>query len=1166
MNRKVLTVILSFACLVSCTREANDVSGASSGKIEALLLELSQPSKTDVSYDADEKIVKSRWKADDEVLVTDLTSSALFQADESTHDTETGTFHGSLTVSEGASSILAVYPYSAASLSGGAVNLSLPTSQDEGSEGIYDIKAVRVPVSSGVSAIETTPAAMSNLATILRLKVTLPEMLAGISLSGEKLLSLKLNADIPITGSGTLDNSSSTLKVSGFSDKYLKYNFASEKDAAATNEALLFLHPADFSGGASIKWTAETTNYLIVWKLTPGMALSPGYFYNAIFDLGKPAWNHNSNGAEAERDFIITDKNKPYVDRTASSPRTVSFHWVLPSSFTLGRCKFKLYDASLSLLKEYDYSEFGTNAYSPCAFTFSGLEPETDYYVSVQGYSMRNPTEWSPLVKIHTAPALAEEHTTLALQGFDLCPWGGDYVNLAAGVKPSAGTASSLSEGWNSCPTSSNVTLGANNSPRWNDTAGSLSDNYSSMLSELGLEGWTFSNVYMRPGYAQVGSSSSGWLKTPALTGLSSGLHTVNIAFEAVPYTASGSKSGSVTVTCKSSGGSIVGTQTVNLAATPSIPANLPEWESFSLSFDNVPSGSTVTFSNGGTSNDFCIDEIVVSSDDALVPISHDPGNNVYGLITDTSGNPLSGVVVSDGYVVTTTAADGVYQFNSAKANGYVFISQPQGYEVALDGVFPQFWQALDGSTSVEERHDFSLTPVNNSDCVILALGDFHLCNRNALYDLRQFRMEVGELKSTIASLQAQGKKVYGLTLGDMTWDIYWDTSSGYSNGFDLQDYRTEVNNDFVGTTFPIWHTIGNHDHAYASTGDWDTVIPYKQILGPTYYSFNAGGYHIISLDNVICANDGTSDGRDDNAGLTSDILSWLQADIAQVPSGMPVIVSMHEQAYSPTNPTGGYNSESYASSLESALSGRNIHIVTGHTHNINNVRKSSSIYEHNAGALCATWWWTGRFCITNEATWGGGTSLADTYHIGRDGAPAGYTVYNLSNGSMTWKYKAFGLNENRQFKTYDRNKFALTAATWCPNASSSYQTAFEKLAAKGDGTYSYKTSSSSNYVYINVWNWDPDWTITVREGSTNLTVTKLTGAYDPMHMVAYPATRYNSGNNTTSTFVTCKTQHLFRVTASSATSTLTITVTDRFGNTYTETMTRPKTFAVNWD
>ena len=67
------------------------------------------------------------------------------------------------------------------------------------------------------------------------------------------------------------------------------------------------------------------------------------------------------------------------------------------------------------------------------------------------------------------------------------------------------------------------------------------------------------------------------------------------------------------------------------------------------------------------------------------------------------------------------------------------------------------------------------------------------------------------------------------------------------------------------------------------------------------------------------------------------------------------------------------------------------------------------------------------------------------------------------------------------------------------------------------------------------------------------------------MHIIAYPAVRLQTAN-TTSTFVTKGNQHMFRVQASSASSTLTITVTDRFGNTYTETMTRPKAFGVNWN
>ena len=47
-------------------------------------------------------------------------------------------------------------------------------------------------------------------------------------------------------------------------------------------------------------------------------------------------------------------------------------------------------------------------------------------------------------------------------------------------------------------------------------------------------------------------------------------------------------------------------------------------------------------------------------------------------------------------------------------------------------------------------------------------------------------------------------------------------------------------------------------------------------------------------------------------------------------------------------------------------------------------------------------------------------------------------------------------------------------------------------------------------------------------------------------------------------TFPSGYTPHMFAVTASSATSTLEIRVTDRFGTPYTETMKRPKTFSTD--
>ena len=65
----------------------------------------------------------------------------------------------------------------------------------------------------------------------------------------------------------------------------------------------------------------------------------------------------------------------------------------------------------------------------------------------------------------------------------------------------------------------------------------------------------------------------------------------------------------------------------------------------------------------------------------------------------------------------------------------------------------------------------------------------------------------------------------------------------------------------------------------------------------------------------------------------------------------------------------------------------------------------------------------------------------------------------------------------------------------------------------------------------------------------------------DPLHIISYETQRLNVNAEPTDSFVTGTTAHLFKVKASSATSTLEIKVTDRFGNVYTENMARPKEF-----
>ena len=82
-------------------------------------------------------------------------------------------------------------------------------------------------------------------------------------------------------------------------------------------------------------------------------------------------------------------------------------------------------------------------------------------------------------------------------------------------------------------------------------------------------------------------------------------------------------------------------------------------------------------------------------------------GMTIKGVVT-SEDKGVEGVVVSDGYEVTTTNAEGIYYLPSTKKNKYVFISVPGNYEVSNKDNLPIFFQRLSGGSSVEQK-DFSL-------------------------------------------------------------------------------------------------------------------------------------------------------------------------------------------------------------------------------------------------------------------------------------------------------------------------------------------------------------------------------------------------------------------------------------------------------------------------
>lgn len=520
-----------------------------------------------------------------------------------------------------------------------------------------------------------------------------------------------------------------------------------------------------------------------------------------------------------------------------------------------------------------------------------------------------------------------------------------------------------------------------------------------------------------------------------------------------------------------------------------------------------------------------------------------DAGTTVYGIVS-SAGVGVENVVVSDGAEVTVTNEKGIYQLKSAKKWGYVFISVPSGYEVPSVGVLPQFHRALKNSADVVERADFKLEKVDGQDSYkIFMLGDMHLANRTG--DLGQFAQFTSDLTDYMT--RHKGEKMYALTLGDMTWDLYW-----YSNSYYFPQYLNTINSQIKN--LQIFHTMGNHDNDFQTRSDYDAAVKYVDQICPTYYSFNIGKVHYVVMDDIDCSSYDGTESRNYVKSLSAEQLDWLAKDLSHVDKTTPVVVAMHAQVFYPT--TSGFKIDHDPVNtlrLFDILDGYTVRFVTGHTHKLFNVTPDAPIVdghnfrEYNSGSVCASWWWSG--------------NLTPGIHIGTDGTPGGYGIWDVTGTDFQCLYKSTGWPEEYQFRSYDLNNvhFSMADVPLMPSdISASVKNAYMQYV----NAY---PQNNDNEVLINIWNWNSDWTLSVvDENRKTLPYTEV-WAYDPLHIAALSVKRFNNaGLKSTPSFITDKFTHFFKVKADDADTDLVITVKDEFGNEWTENMQRPKAFSTD--
>lgn len=346
------------------------------------------------------------------------------------------------------------------------------------------------------------------------------------------------------------------------------------------------------------------------------------------------------------------------------------------------------------------------------------------------------------------------------------------------------------------------------------------------------------------------------------------------------------------------------------------------------------------------------------------------------------SGNKgIANVVISDGYSVVLTDGQGKYTIEPHALATNLFMSTPAGYAFKTDYQVARQYEKL-GSRN---QYDFPLVPLKQEDSKhhFIIWADPQVKNKK---DVKQMmETSVPDVKALVKAMGPEAL-IHGICVGDIVWD----------NHALFEDYNLAV----AEMGIPFFQALGNHDMDYRQGGDETSDVTFKEIYGPTYYSFNRGKAHYVVLDNVRYL--GVE--RDYDGYISEAQLNWLKKDLQYVSKDQLLIINLHIPVHNQVK----NNVDFYALLTEY----KNVHVMSGHTHYNKNVI-SNGVYEHNHGTVCGAWW-TGPVC--------------------EDGTPRGYGVYEVNGNALKWYYKSTGQEKDNQMSIFVEkltNQMRLIANVW---------------------------------------------------------------------------------------------------------------------------------------
>lgn len=523
---------------------------------------------------------------------------------------------------------------------------------------------------------------------------------------------------------------------------------------------------------------------------------------------------------------------------------------------------------------------------------------------------------------------------------------------------------------------------------------------------------------------------------------------------------------------------------------------------------------------------------------------------NIQGKVVTTSGSPISGVVVSDGLHCTKTNSRGEWGLDADLSNtDYVFVSTPSDYSAPLVNGTPVFWKFLSdltpGTDGKYKGVEFKLEKLSRPEkFTVIIYADPQPRNKTAGYDNLAYHAldccsdMYKDMKEYVSDITSGA--VYGIGLGDI---VHRELGL-------LSKHREGM----ASTGLRNYNVIGNHDHDITkTTDDRDAARPYEAILGPANYSFNIGNLHVAVLDDMIAP---LVDGKISdtcNTGLTDEIWTWFENDMSFVPKDRIIMLCAHSPMFRVLGGSERTAARHYTDYKNLLSRYSKVFAWAGHTHStLNYVNTAAPVIEtHTLTRVTGELW-------TNE-------------YLGANGTPRGYLVFDYDNGRYKWHFKPIfyqqgsftgsnGGNSTKPSYTYRDWNYSSGKAVMKSGGASldeGYQ-----MQVFTPGTYGDK------YLYVNVFMWDELWDVpkfTIDGAPSKMSrVTKSNGGKDLMYSYALREIReFYVANNTVLggsgngyTFETGNLESLFRIYVAEEHGSGTVSVKDRFGNTYSSSIT----------